>query len=337
MNEELLIRFLTHTCLPGEIRQIEEWVASGKANADWLFEMERIWSLKDELHFSDKKEIEQAYTRFMSEQTNTAVPVTVPVSKRFRLYSAIKYVAVVLVVSLLSLNLYKLYTDESEQINIVEVPKGQRVNLTLSDGTKVWLNSQTKLIYPGRFSGKKREVKLDGEAFFEVMHNPAKPFIVDAALVHVKVLGTKFNMRIYPNEGAVVTLDEGKVEVETAAGDNKLTLKPHEQAVYIEESGMSLVKNIDPDVIRSWTKGEAAYVNKKLEDICRDLERKFDVKITITDPGLAADIFNSRFKETATIEQVLTLLKGTRRLEYSVDGQLIRIFKPKNNKPMDKH
>lgn len=323
MDEQLIIRFLTHTCIPGDARLIEQWIASDKANADRLFEMERIWSLKDELRFSDKKEIEEAYNRFtLSLQKNKKIV------QRFYLYSVLKYAAIILLIGLLGLNLYKMTQVESTGTNLIEVPKGQRASLTLSDGTKVWLNSQSKLIYPARFSDKERNIRLEGEAFFEVMHKKKIPFVVNTSLLAVKVLGTKFNVKAYFNEQSVVTLAAGKVEVETNDHKNKLTLMPNEQVSYSENSGMMLEKNINANTVKSWTDGEIAFVQQRLDNIIDDLERKFNVAIYITDSSLKAEIFTCRFKNTATIEQVLLLLKETRRIDYSFEGEQIRIFKP---------
>lgn len=326
MNEELLIRFLTHTCLPGDIGQIDQWIASDKANADWLFEMERVWSLKNELRFSDKQEIEQAYNSFLSGIKKEESTKNAP--KHFSRSSVLKYAVAVLVIGLLGANLYLHSADKTSEVNIIEVAKGQRASLTLSDGTKVWLNSQSRLTYPAQFSNKNREVRLEGEAYFDVSHNKKSPFTVQSPLIAVKVLGTKFNMRTYSYESSIVTLTSGKVEVESNNHENKLTLKPNEQAIYSPEAGMRLEKGINTDLTRSWTKGEAAFINKRLDEIVLELERKFGVKIEIVDEELDSEIFTSRFKESATINQVLTLLKETRKLNYSIDNNQIRIFKP---------
>src|SRR5574344_125875 len=106
MNEELLIRFLTHTCSTEELKQVNNWIAFDKANADWLFKMEHIWSLKDELRFSDKQEIGRAYRQFISRISKKALQL----KYRTYLYYTLKYAAIIIVVSLLSINLYKMLT-----------------------------------------------------------------------------------------------------------------------------------------------------------------------------------------------------------------------------------
>lgn len=326
MSEELLIRFLTRRCTSDEIREVDEWVAQDKANADWLFEMERIWSLKDELRFSDKKEIEDAYSRFISGLQDTETEKKVRRSVVFP--SWIKYVAAVILIGLLGTNLYFLLDKDTDLTNMVEVPRGQRVALTLSDGTKVWLNSNSKFVYPAQFSSKERDVRLEGEGFFEVAHNAKSPFTVHADLLCIKVLGTKFNVKAYKEETFFVTLAEGKVEVITDDDEQKVTMKPNQQVSYSKEDGLVVDKDINIDVVKSWILGEAAYQNKRLDEITHDLERKFDVHIDILDPELPSEIFTCRFKESATIDQVLTLLKETRKLDYKIRGAQIEIYKP---------
>lgn len=333
MNEELLIRFLTHTCSTEELKQVDNWIASNKVNADWLFEMERIWSLKGELRFSDKQEIEKAYRQFISRISKK----TLQLKYRTYFYSVLKYVAIILVVSLLSINLYKMLTpQEPELMNEICVPRGERANVTLSDGTKVSLNSDTKFTYPSHFSKSSRNVSLIGEGYFEVTHNPQKPFIVNAQMIHVKVLGTKFNMRTYSGENSIVTLSEGKVEVESSNKENKITLHPNEEATYSESAGMSISKGINVGISKSWTKGELAFMDQSLSIICKAIERKFNVKIVIADRQLAVDVFTCHFKESATIEEVMTLLKETRKLNYSFKEGKIVIYKSKNSMPMGK-
>ncbi|WFE86068.1 FecR family protein [Parabacteroides chongii] len=327
MNEDILIRFLTHRCTPEEIKEIDQWIAASQANADWLFEMERIWSLKDQLRFSDKQEIEMAYARFMSglQEKETKVQI---VQRRSAYIVWLKYAAAIVLIGLLSTNLFYQLREEPVAMNMVEVPNGQRVSLTLSDGTKVWLNSHSKFTYPARFSSKERDVKLEGEGFFEVAHNEKSPFVVHADLLHVKVLGTKFNVRAYDEEPSSITLAEGKVEVATNDNEHKVTLKPNEQVTYSKKGGLIVNKSVNASLTKSWTLGEAAYINKQLADIVSDLERRFNVHITVEDPELTKEVFTSRFKETATIDQVLTLLKDTRKLDYKIQGDHIRIYKP---------
>lgn len=328
MNDELLIRYLTHRCTASETANVNEWIAADASNANWLFEMERIWSLKEELRFSDKREIEAAYNRFVTE-LNERKQLPTPHRRPSLLQHWAKYAAAAVLAVLLGTNIYLLADKEpAVSMNVVEVPKGQRASLTLSDGTKVWLNSYSRLSYPAQFAGKQREVKLEGEGFFEVAHNKELPFIVQVNLLKVKVLGTKFNLKAYQGESSFITLTEGKVEVETNNREQKITMSPNQQVSYSKEQGLMLDRVANAHVVKSWTQGEAAYIDEPLAEILNDLERKFDVKIAINDQALADETFTCRVKEANTINQVLNLLKETRRLDYQITGNNVRIYKP---------
>lgn len=328
MDDELLLRFLKHRTTPAENRRIAEWIAADPANADRLFETERIWSLKNEERFSDKKEIESAYSRLLSELPESRKMKKTFSKKSYSFLTWFRSAAAILLIGLLSANLYWMMEKDAAETNCMEVPAGQRASLTLSDGTKVWLNSSSRLIYPARFSSGKRYVQLEGEGYFEVTHREKAPFIVHAGPVRVRVLGTRFNVKNYQNESSSITLTEGKVEVTTSGNDCKVILNPNEQVSYSEKSGWTPICPVNAEAVRSWTRGEAAYINKRLDEITSDLERKFNVHIEIKDTELASEAFNCRYKETATLEQIFTLLKNTRNLDYHREGDTIQIYKP---------
>jgi ferric-dicitrate binding protein FerR (iron transport regulator) len=326
MHETLLIRYLNHSCSPSEIREIEQWVAADKAHAGWLFEMERIWALKNEQRFSNPQTIDEMFSRLWTRLQKQKTVVK-SARKTFRWPAAFKYAVAAVIVALLSANLYFLWKEQPDAYaeNTIEVPKGQRIALTLSDATRVWLNSQTTFTYPAVFSAKNRTVKLVGEGFFEVSKSASRPFIVESPLLNVTVLGTKFDVKTYPHESASVTLSEGRVEVTADHGNYRITLLPNQQAVYSETLGLTLHKNINPDLAKSWTIGELSFYDQTLAAIAADLERRFDVQIRIDGEELAEDKFTCRFKENTTVEQILINLKETKRLNYKISGREIEI------------
>lgn len=344
MNEQLLIRFLTHHCTPEEMVQVEQWATLDPANAAWLFEIERIWSLRNELQFAREERIGAAYRRFVATRSSTASASAGPTSplltaveqsptlsastcKKTRYFSGwIRYAAAILLIALLGLNLYQIQRSVPAGLNIVEVPPGQKASLTLSDGSHVWLNAGSRFTYPAAFSPTDRQVELVGEAFFEVARNFRSPFRVHTPSMQIKVLGTKFNLKAYRDEISRVTLTEGAVEV-TAGRGEKLTLKPHEQAYYSDRSGLTLLTGIDPDLASGWRKGELVFTRECLDNIVRELQRKFDVCIRIDDPSLRSQRFNCRVAPGASAIQVLDLLKKTRALDYRIQQDTIRILK----------
>lgn len=332
MDEELIMKYLAHECTPDELKEIERQISRNESDAEQLFESERIWNLGNEIRYSDEKVIEEAYQRLIA--TNVTVP---SVSSRGRRRSTVKIrlwwqlgVVAVLVI-LLVMNFMRPHVrSESPNIvwNSIHVPHGQRADVTLSDGTKVSLNSATTLRYPGTFTEETRGVELEGEGYFEVTHDKAHPFMVHTEKINVKVLGTIFNLKAYPSEQTEVTLARGKVEVESSDRQNKITMRPNERIVYSEAKGMVLQQNLNTDLLTSWTRGEAAYINKPLCDICADLERRYNVHIKIENDDLAKVVFTCHLKENTTIEQVMKLLKGTHKLNYRINEKEIHIVNP---------
>lgn len=328
MEEQTIIRFLNKECTAEEIVEVEKWISESHENAQWLFEIEQIWSLKTEMQFSKKGEITEAYMRFISNH-----PEAKPRRQTKRnLWLRIGYAAAVVIILVLGIHIYQLKEDAetiAQSINVIEVPKGQRSTITLSDGTKVWLNAESRLTYPANFAARNRLVKLEGEGFFEVEHNEHHPFIVRTDDIDVTVLGTKFNVEAYAAEITYVTLAEGKVEVCTSDGLNKVILDPRDQVSYSKTEGFTIMHNVNTDLLKAWSTGEFSYINKPLSYIVKDLERRFDTLIRITDKELETEPFNCRAKETAKIEQVLNLLKETRIIDYRKMDDHYEIFKYK--------
>lgn len=335
MDKQLVIKYLNHSCTSGELKEIEEWILDNQSNSECLFDAEQIWNLKHELYYSDEKILEETYTHLISTH---GIAETKPIAKLDRRTKLATHywwqigVAAV-IVTLLVVNLFSPCTapiSEAEELayNSVIVPFGQRASVILADGTRINLNAGSTLRYPARFTGQTRNVDLEGEGFFKVAHDSSHPFIVKTKMLNVKVLGTMFNLRAYTSEQTEVTLTEGKVEVESNDQANKITMRPRDQVLYSEDNGMVLKQDMNTDFIFSWIKGEGVYVNKLLAEICADLERRFNVSITLDNPELAKTAFTCHFQENATINQILKLLSDTRKLNFHIDNDNIHIINP---------
>ena len=322
--EDLLPRYCSGEATVEECRQVEEWIRQSDENYRIAKQIHTLYLTTDTMQVLSKVDTEKALSSVCQKMSKNSV------RPKVTLVTWLQRVAAILFIPLLTIFVYQNLKPRPVEIaRMIEVKTnpGMTTTVQLPDGSVVHLNSESRLSYPSFFDKDKRKVTLQGEAFFEVAHKEY-PFVVHSPLLAIKVLGTKFNVKAYSDEKSVVTLAEGKVEVETNDRKNKLTLKPNEQISYSESSGITLEKSIDTNTVKSWMRGEGAYVQQRLDGIIRDLERKFDVKIILTDHSLGAEVFTCRFKDTATIEQVLHLLKETRRLDYSFEGEQIRIFKP---------
>lgn len=169
-----------------------------------------------------------------------------------------------------------------EQLNQLVVPRGKRTSLTLSDGTKLWLNSGSRAIFPVLFGQQKREIFIEGEAYLEVAHDATKPFFVVTNNIKVKVLGTKFNVTAYPEDpSSSVVLVEGSVQAKVDA--QKILMKPNQQMIFQKGTGTTELN--ETDVLRyiSWKDGWLYCEKEALETIAAKLSRYYNVKIEFKD------------------------------------------------------
>lgn len=325
MNEKLLIKFLEKKCTQEELNEIYIWMNESPENTKYLFEMEEAWNTGNEYKYAQKEELDEGINRLISgirEKTTLYVKFRNIISSL-----PVRIAAVVAIISLLSLNLYMMiHKSDAGAMNIVEVPRGQRVSLVLSDGTKVWLNSDSKLSYPAKFSSGKREVTLSGEGCFDVTKNKDLPFIVHSQDLDIKVLGTKFNVKSYNSDHTSVTLENGAIEVAFADQFKPLMMKPNERLIYSKAEGVRLNKNIDASLSSKWVSGELVFQCVTLKELTLELQRHFDVKIIIMNSDLEDKLYTCRLKSNVTIDSVMELLKTTRDFDYSIQDKKILIY-----------
>jgi len=171
-----------------------------------------------------------------------------------------------------------LAKDSGAQLNTIRTPRGGQYQIVLADGTKVWLNASSSLIFPSHFSGDKRGVKLEGEAYFEVAHDAAKPFLVQTAESEVEVLGTSFNVMAYPEEQKnEITLLTGSVNVKK--GKEARRLIPGQQAeIQRKETGIR-VGVVDIEPIIAWKNGVFLFDQSELPQVMRQIGRWYDAEV----------------------------------------------------------
>lgn len=200
--------------------------------------------------------------------------------------------------------------DTAEVMNTVQTLTGMEYMLTLSDGTRVFLNAETKLKFPTKFRKEERVVVLEGEAYFEVRKDATHPFIVKANDVDVKVLGTSFNLRSYSDENSIATtLVSGKVAV--YAGENSEEIVPGEQAVYMKETGKMEVKPIDVTLYTVWHTGKFIFRNETLEEMMSYLARWYGVKYRFIDEGAKKLQIGARLDRYNDMNPIIEMLKKT--------------------------
>lgn len=203
-------------------------------------------------------------------------------------------------------------------------PKGGQYQITLPDGSKVWLNAASSLKYPTKFTGNERKVELTGEAYFEITHNPHQPFIVESNSQRIEVLGTQFNVAAYDNEPTIATtLVQGAVEVFHVASGYSVTMAPGEQAVLY---GNTLnIEKVDIAEYTAWKDGYFHFKATDLKTILRQIERWYDVDVdytTVPDRKLYARIDRSK-----KLSAVLYMFESTSEVKFKLEGRRLRIDK----------
>ena len=218
-------------------------------------------------------------------------------------------------------NRYQADPSLSEVNNTLYIPAGQRIKLTLNDGTDVWLNAKTTFTYPAVFSGKERRVSVEGEAFFNVAKNPEKPFIVSTGGVEMKVLGTKFNVHGYAGCPEIQTsLLEGSLQVYFPAVDKSgIILKPNEQ-VTVKGNAMK-VGTIPYNDYFLWTDGIYSFDNEPLGDILKRLELYYDVRIVVKDPSISEWKYRGKFRQRDGIDEILRMIQRIHKFRIEKDEE----------------
>lgn len=362
--EELLDLYLTGQLTPSLREELYRRINQDKEQefvTAWFY---RIW---DETHLEkpDKKSTEdylKLKARLGLKDDNVFLEKALFLNRNF--YSSVykqvlRYAAVfVLAFGLAWLFFGIRHTQNlSNEIkkNEIVVPNGSKSFLTLEDGSKIWLNSGSKLTYNDFTNTSSREVYLEGEAFFDVKGNRRMPFIVHTSHLNLRVLGTKFNVKSYPSDKITETiLVSGKVEIEEAKGTSQkrqiVTLSPFQKATYSVETGkiaihnkeqellkpqlpsrIAITEKINPELYTSWKDEKFIFSNESLENLIVRLERWYDVDITLKDTVLKSYRYTGKF-EKENIEQALQALKLATPFEYQIDKNKITIYASKGKR-----
>ncbi len=209
--------------------------------------------------------------------------------------------------------------------NTLSIPVGGFYQLSLSDGTKVWLNSMTKLRYPVTFRGEQRNVYLAGEAYFDVAKDADHPFVVNVEGMEVKVYGTRFNVNTL-EEGVVQTvLERGKVSVKALKTGEEVMLKPDDMAEFYKESGMVKVGKVDPFTYTAWKDGKFVFENATIETIMSRLGRWYDIKVFYGDEQVKNQTFTGIITRHSNVKDLLYLIGETAMVQFDQKDNVVTV------------
>jgi len=292
--------------------------------------------------------------KYETGSLNLNEPVESKKKKRLLWLSAAVMITAVIIFFAFFTNSKKSYSQEKVAQSEVSTKNGSRTKIQLPDGTSVWLNSSSKLVYDNTHFGTGiREVSLIGEAYFDVVKNPNKPFVIHTAKMDIKVLGTAFNVKCYPGEKTTETsLIRGSVEVTFKDRQEKYIMKPNEKLILINDD-INPVKRIvtksapaviekgnpileishltiypkDSSIVETgWVDNRLVFSDERLDDIAKKMERWYGVTIMISNEKLKRELLTGSF-EKETIYQALNALQLTTAFTYKVDKDIITISK----------
>lgn len=217
-------------------------------------------------------------------------------------------------------------SEEKEVVfNTLVVPFGKRSEIALSDGSKVWLNSGSKLVFPVVFSKENREVYLEGEAIFEVTHNKKQPFIVISKNQTIEVLGTVFNVSNYLDDDAIYTvLKSGSIQIDyktkgIISSKNQLKITPNTLAMYHKDDKKMSTKTVEVDAYFSWRDGVFMFKNDALKTIMKKLSRYYNVDIVINDDTLSNQTFSGYLDVNEDLNHVLQIINEAETSQFTYE------------------
>jgi ferric-dicitrate binding protein FerR (iron transport regulator) len=319
IENKLLIRYLRNELNDTESQQVVSWLQENEANKHLLFGLKEAYMLSRWDELRKKAETENSWNE-LKQSLNAKQ--TYSFNKWVRI--GLQYAAIAILFLVSGFLLHDLIQDQPTQYNIIQTASGKQSTLILSDGTKVTLNENSKLIYPTNFNHGERNVTLLGEAFFEVIHNEKQPFLVHVHNYTVKDLGTKFDIKAYPNEiYSYTSLQKGKVQILDNTKGNKILseLQPGSQLAFNGKTGNYSVKAIDNNAIAEWIPSKIIIRHKTLAIISQILSSKYGYTIELKNRNIEKLTYNITIEKEPLDEILSDIHIITPQVGYSINQE----------------
>ncbi len=332
--DNLIVAYLNGTINDEDKLALDGWVSYDSGNQSYFHEIEQLWYLLDITRGCEQFDSERAFSLFQERIRQTSIQGrkdrhTLSLNYAIHWKSFAKYAAVAVFCLFIG---YKYLTPEYKfpdysGISQVVVPNGAKTDLVLSDGTRVSLNSGSKIEVRSGFGDKDRTVRLCGEAYFDVAHDSLCPFYVETGNdLKVKVLGTRFNVNAYAtNDEIHVNLFDGVVEMTTPQADT-IRLKPQQVASYNLMSKTLTLKQQPDNSSTGWMEDKLIFNNETFEQIAYKLEREFDVKINLYNTSIRYQRFSGDFINGESIGQIFKIISNDNKCRYEETDAGINIY-----------
>ncbi|WP_298653707.1 FecR family protein [uncultured Proteiniphilum sp.] len=303
---KILKRFLSERFPDETEEKVQRWIIEDRNNEEKEHASFEYWNeLKSEINPDTYSALERVNERIGYPQRKKNIP----------LYKKVSHIAAILIPVFLIAGGYFYYTSVKNILVEIHTAYGEEKHVFLPDSSEIWINAGTNLKYPKKFRDQ-RIVYLDGEAYFSVRKDQSKPFVVQTEDISVKVLGTQFNVKAYPeDERVITTLASGKVEIHTGT-NNPRVLKPNEQLTYHKNTSKINITEISTDETDAWRNGQLIFSDASLPEILQVLERKFDVSISDNTTVPVSKLYTVKFLKNENLEEILGILQDIVGFSY---------------------
>ena len=326
ITKALLQKFFDKSCTDQERAKVERWLIDpgNKALAEKMM-LER-WEdeeqIKSESLWNQRSTLRRIHDRMKKGEVRKPEPVYQDWQKGA--YTRILKIAAAILIPLIAAGAFWLFNQPQEQADIALIQKinqgGQKSTLLLPDGSKVWLNAASSLKYPPQFINGKREIQLVGEAFFDVVKDPEKPFIVKTSDIDVKVFGTSFNVSAYPDDGFTeTTVVTGLVGVRqnwpTIEQEGFTFINPNQMAHFSPNTREFTTKTTDISSLISWKEGRLKFDRTPFPVVIKKLQRWYGASIVYEDQNLQSELLTFTVTNES-LEKILELMGSLIPIEY---------------------
>lgn len=351
--------------LEGEISEVErtklfEWVYNNTANEKLFYSLKDVWETAKYNSIAENAQTDEEWDKLIEKAINEE---TKQFSKRVVAMQVAKKVLQIAAILLITFGVGFFTQDlipKKQEYTTLNVPYGAKTQLELADGSKVWVNSGSKLTYPTKLDEKEVTIFLEGEAYFDIAKDKGRKLNVKTSTINIQVLGTAFNVKSYEDEDIVeTTLERGQISITGNVGGKSIgqsvLLKPNQQATLTKGSkeihvkdgeqdaivvtsadNNTRVKTIQPELIiykkvdvvdfTAWKNNKLVFKSERFEDLAIRIERWYNVEVILKNKELKNTLYTGVF-EKETIEQALQALSLSSPFKYQIDKNIITINK----------
>lgn len=340
MNKNIIQRFLDNSCSEREKQEVFQWLVSQESEHEANAMLKKHWEAVAKDQTEVRADFDGIYDRMLDEIEEEKVIELLkkPKSNETKTYvlmpSILKYAAIILLAIGVGFAVWfqNQTLSNSTQVALIEkvTSRGQKTQLMLSDGSKVHMNAESHLIYDEGFGKTNRDVKLVGEAYFEVAKNEELPFNVTANNTITTALGTAFNISAYEESTVTaISLTEGKVSIKPAHAHidelEPVILSPGQEFQVGLDPSAGLVRAFDEDLVVSWKNNVLLFDNTNMTEMIANLERWYNVKVIVLEPSKMSGVRASGKFENESLQNVLRVLSYSLQFDYQVKNDTVTI------------